>query len=484
MNPNHQVDPLTRKQISQERYLKNLLNGLIFLLIVGSIYLIDRRPEIVSLEKAFLAVGIIWVSLYPSLQYLADRNRPPMPFMPLVGLFYATSFGFPIFAGDVKFLDRFSLQSVDTTALFLVLLGLIGLNGAFYYSKSALWKRVTPLQLSNTYSLRSLLIVIWILLLLHLAFLYIPAIRDIASLGQLLDPIGYLSFGMFFILWQRNILSNIQKIIVVFFCLPLEIVPKLASGSLSQVMLLGLFMIIVAFFETKRLPFGFILATMCVLLILNPIKGEFRQLTWTETGQLNPLEKVQLFINLAEKRYTNPPISNNKKAVDDISDSSISRTAHIMLFSEVVKDTPQRVPYWQGESYVPLFTSFIPRFLFPNKPEERTGNDFGRRYNYLGTNDFTTSLNLPLIVEIYANFGEAGIILGMPLIGMLLALLEQKLNNPDMQPLEFVTGATILFRTIYQESNLSLMVGGVILLSIALLIIFNFFLGGRSQRFQ
>jgi O-antigen polysaccharide polymerase Wzy len=484
MNPNHQVKPLTRKQIAQQRYLKNLLNGLICLLIVGSIYLIDRRPEIVSLEKAFLAVGVIWVSLYPSLQYLADRNRPPMPFMPLIGVFYATSFGFPIFAGDVKFMTYFSLQSVDATALFLVLLGLIGLNAGFYYSKSSLWNRVTPLQLSNTYSLRSLLIVLWILLILHFAFLYIPALKNVASVGQFLDPVGYLSFGMFFVLWQRNILSIIQQIIIVIFCLPLELVPKLASGSLSQVMLLGLFMIVISFFETKRLPFGFILATMCVLLVLNPIKGEFRQLTWITTGQLNPIEKVQLFISLAEKKYTNPVGSNDKKSAEDISDSSIGRTAHIMLFSEVVKDTPQRVPYWQGESYIPLFTSFIPRFLFPGKPEEKTGNDFGRRYSYLGSNDFTTSLNLPLIVEIYANFGTMGMIIGMPLIGMLLSLLEQKLNNPDMQPLEFVTGATILFRLIYQESNLSLMVGGVVSLSIALIIIFKFFLGGRSPRLQ
>jgi hypothetical protein len=484
MNPNHQVDPLTRQQISQQRYLKNLLNGLIFLLIVGSIYLIDRRPEIVSLEKAFLALGVIWVSLYPSLQYLSDRNRPPMPFMPLVGIFYATGFGFPIFAGDAKLIGIFSLQSVDSTSLLLVLLGLIGLNAAFYYSKSSLWKRVTPLQLSNTYSLKSLLILLWILLSLHLAFLYIPAIKDIPSAGQLLEPIGYVAYGMFFVIGKRNLLPKIQSFILIGLCVPMEILPRFTSGLLSEVMILGLFMTIVIFVDTKRIPIVMISSLVLLLIIFSPVKTEFRQLTWL-SGQNSPpnyIEKTQLFMDLAIKRFTSPPLLKNEDKNDP--GNIVGRTALIMVFSKVVEDTPKRVPYWQGETYLPLLTSIVPRFVFPDKPEEKTGNNFGRRYNYLDSTDFTTSFNLPLIVEMYANFGEMGVILGMPLVGMLLSLLEQKFNNSDMQPLEFVMGATILFRMIYQELNLSLMVGGVILLSIALLIIFNFFLGGRSQRLQ
>jgi hypothetical protein len=476
MNSNHQDVAIMHRHVLQQKYLKNLAIGLVFLLILGSIYLIDQRPEVVSFEKALLAIGIIWIAMYPSLQYLFDRNRPPMPFMPLVGIFYATSFGLPIFAGEIKVTGRFSLKQVDSTALILVLISLIGMNLAFYYSKSSIWRRILPLSLPRKYSLKSLSTLLWTFLLLHLAFLYVPFVKAIPSIGQLLEPIGYIAYGMFFILWKRGLLSKISTFIMMWVCMPLEIIPRLASGLLSEVMILGLFMIIVIFTETKRLPITLILISSMIFSFLNPVKSEFRRLTWTDKP-LNSLERVQVFADLVYKHYTAPKVTNDRNSKEAGNDAIVSRSAHIIVFSTVVKDTPSKVPYWQGESYAPLFTSFIPRVIWPDKPSENTGNVFGRRYRYLDSNDLTTSFNLPWIVEMYANFGDTGVVLGMSLVGVFLAFLEQKLNRLDMQqPLEIVTSIAILFRLIYQESNFSLMAGGLILLSISLLFTYKLFL--------
>jgi O-antigen polysaccharide polymerase Wzy len=476
MNPNHQDAAIMRRHILQQKYLKNLASSLVLLLVLGSIYLIDQRPEVVSLEKALLAVGIIWVSMYPSLQYLFDQNRPPMPFMPLVGIFYATSFGLPIFAGEIKVTGRFSLKEVDSTALILVLTSLIGMNLAFYYSKSNIWRRISPLSLPRKYSLKTLLTLLWTFLLLHVAFLYIPFIKTIPSAGQFLEPIGYIAYGMFFILWKRGLLSSISTLMMIWIFMPLEIIPRLASGLLSEAMILGLFMVVVVFAETKRLPIILILISLMTFSLFNPVKSEFRRLTWTDKP-LNSLERIQVFADLVYKHYTAPRISNDRTSKGSENDAVVSRSAHIIVFSTVVKDTPSKVPYWQGESYAPLFTSFIPRVIWPDKPFENTGNVFGRRYRYLDSDDFSTSFNLPWIVEMYANFGETGVILGMSLVGVFLAFLEQKLNRLDMQqPLEIVTSIAILFRLIYQESNFSLMVGGLILLSISLFFTYKLFL--------
>lgn len=482
MNSNQYVDKRILKQISERRYLKKLLNGLILILIIGSIYLIDQRPAVVSLEKAWLAVAIIWVSLYPSLQYLSDQNRPPMPFMPLVGLFYLTSFGLPIFAGELKIVSRFSLGIVDSTSLTLVLLGLIGMNLSFYYSKSNVWKRTISLSLPAKYSLKTISTLLWIFLLLHLANLYSPFINKIPSVSQILDPVGYISYGMFFILWKRNQLSFSHVFFIISFCVPLEIIRRLGSGLLSEVMILGLFMTIVIIGETRRIPLLIISIVLGIYLVFNPVKNEFRRLTWT-TVSLSPLERVSVFTDLVYKSYTTPKNSNTESPNDSSGDRAIARSAHIVIFSAVVRDTPDRVPYWNGESYLPLLTSFIPRFIWADKPSEKTGNEFGRRYEYLDKIDNSTSFNLPWIVEMYANFGVIGVILGMSLVGVLLAFLEQKFNRSNMQPLEFVTGTTILFRLIYQESNFSLMIGGIILFSMSILSIYRIFLG-NSQVYE
>ena len=478
---NYNQTAFIKEQISNRRYFKKLLNFTLLALVAASGYLLFKRPASVSLDNAFLALMIIWLGLLPSLEYLLNRHRSPMPFFPMVGLFYATSFGLPTFASEQEASCRWSLANVSSTALILVILALIGMNAAFFISKSSLWKHVSPIRLPGPYALGRLRTLLWLFLGAHLAYLYVPSVRGIPSLGQLLDPIGYVAYGMFYIIYSRGKLPVIQTWLLFGICVPLEIIPRFASGSLAQIMLLGLFMVIVILHESKRIPFVFISITLVFFLIFNSVKGEYRSLVWFggKNSNLSPIEKVQLFIDVAIKHYQTPSAQSQQKGSQD---SVVSRTAHILLFSNVIEDTPAIVPYWRGETYLPLLTSYIARALLPDKPIENTGNKFGRRYNYLGSNDFTTSYNLPWLVELYANFGTWGVLLGMPFFGLLLAFLEQKFNHPEMTSLEFVIGNTVLFGLVYQESNFSLMTGSIVNLSLALYVLFKFFLGGRSRR--
>ncbi|HEY9673845.1 MAG TPA: hypothetical protein V6D11_20560 [Waterburya sp.] len=472
-------------QVANRRYVKRLRLFLLLALVGLSAYLFDKRPSFISVDNAFLALGITWLGFLPTIQYLLDRHRPPMPFFPLVGLFYATSFGLPMFASEQEASGIWSTTNVTSTALMLTLLGIAGMNLAFFISRSSLLKNVSPIQIPGPYSLGRLIDLVWILLFAHLAFLYIPAVRSIPSLGQLLDPIGYVAYGIFYILISRRKLPSIQTFLLLCVCVPLEIVPRFASGSLAQLMLLGLFLIIVIWYERKRIPVVFISITLVILIIFNGVKGEYRSLVWFggKYSNLNPVEKVQLFLNLAVEYYQNPKTrAKDDSSLNSSTDSVVSRAAHIVLLSSVVKDTPAIVPYWNGETYLPLLTSYIPRALLPDKPVENTGNTFGRRYNYLGNSDFTTSFNLPWIVELYANFGNWGILIGMPLVGVFLAFLEQLFNQAKMNFLEFLIGSTVLFRLIYQESNFSLMTGSVITLSIALYFLFRICLKPKRRR--
>jgi hypothetical protein len=283
---------------------------------------------------------------------------------------------------------------------------------------------------------------------------------------------------MFYIIYSRGKLPVLQTWLLIGICIPLELMPRFASGSLAQIMLFGLFMVIVVFHERKQLPIFFITVTLIFLFVFNSVKGEYRSLVWFgNKSALSPIEKVQLFIDIAIKHYqTSSSQEHDETSLNSSKDSVVSRTAHIILLSNVVEDTPAIVPYWGGETYLPLLTSYIPRALLPDKPIENTGNKFGRRYNYLGSNDFVTSYNLPWLVELYANFGTWGVLIGMPFLGLLLAFLEQKLNHPKMASLEFVIGTTLLFPLVYQESNFSLMIGSLIPLSIALYVLFRLFL--------
>lgn len=482
-SPNYYQIGFIKRQIKQERYFRRLRLFLIFLLVVASGYLLEHRPEAISIDKALMALSIIWLGFLPSIQYLSDRKRPPIPFLPLVGIFYVTSFGLPIFSKELELavIKRFSLVNVNQEALILVLLGVLGMSISFYVSKYSLWSKTSPIQLPKTYPLNKLLTLVWLLLVLHLAGLFIPFIRTIPSLSQLLEPIGYLAFGILYILWSRRQLPSFQSRVFLGICLPIEVIFRLASGALAQMMTLGLFLTIIIWYERKRLPIVLISISILFYIIFNPVKYEYRALIG-EGGKYSnstSIEKVQLFTDLVIKQYTN--LNGKYKKKDSQKVSATERTAHILLFSNIVHDTPTIVPYWGGKTYSNLLTSYIPRAFWPDKPTERIGNEFGRRYKYLGKNDYSTAWNLPWIVETYANFGSLGVLIGMSLVGLFLAFLEQKLNSSRMNSLEVTFGATILFPLIYQESNFSLMMGAAVNMSFALYLIFRFFLGGKPK---
>lgn len=473
-----------RTKRKQENYLKRLGVFLIFGLIGVSFYLWQNHSELVSSEKVTLSLGILWVSFLPSIQYLLDRNRPPMPFFPLVGIFYVNSFALPMFSSEKLGIGRWSQEYVTTESLELTLLGVLGMTIAFYASKFLVWKSVSPAKLPTLHSLTQLIKPLTVLVFLHGVFSYVI---KLPSIEQITDPIGNVAYGMFYIIWSRGQLSSPAIKLFVGISFLFRLLVAFSSGSLANVGSILIFICIVIFYEKKRLPIFLISFLLTFFLVFNVVKGEYRKLIWYDGAysQAGVIEKVQLFIDIAIKHYSNPETQSGKQGeTQSSSASALSRTAHIILFSNVIKDTPRLVPYWNGESYSALFTKFIPRILWPDKPTDTVGNTFGRRYKYIGIKDYSTTFNLPWIVEMYANFGNSGVLIGMPLVGFVFAFLEQKLNSPRMGYLEVVIAVATLYGLTSHECNLSLTAGNIFNLALFLYIMFRFILRQKQGKSQ
>jgi hypothetical protein len=106
---------------------------------------------------------------------------------------------------------------------------------------------------------------------------------------------------------------------------------------------------------------------------------------------------------------------------------------------------------------------------------------FGRRYGFIWSGDTVTSVNFQWTIEMYANFGSFGVIIGMALVGLLLSLSEKKFNNPDMSFLEFLVGLSILLPLTQPESSLVEMFGSIIPVSLAIVLIFHLGLRVKSS---
>jgi hypothetical protein len=458
------VDPSAEENLSSNLKRANVL---LLGLSVLSCCLFFFRPSSISITQGILGLLITWVAFIPSFQYLKDRNPPPIPFIPLVGVYYFLTFGLPNFFEGA---NVWGYNEISSEALVLALAGISSLVFSQLFFKKVLENRVSPLRLSRSFPLNQLKILSWILLLSHFGAILTPTVSSVPS-GTFLGPFGYISYGTFYFLWRQGKL-NFLSLALVPTILCAEVVIDFSSGALALIMGKFLFFIILLWYDQNRIPIKLIFFVVIFYWLLNPVKKEFRSLAWETGSQFNAsaTEKGILFLDLTYKHY----FENNEREETD--NDNLGRISNPILFSTVIQHTPEIVPYWKGKSLAPLLTKFIPRELWPDKPKENFGNIFGHRYGLIAPTDHKTSVNIPWMIEFYINFGNLGVVVGMGMAGIILALLDLKLNRKEMSFLEVVFGATILMAIIYQDSNFSLMMGSLIQQTIGLYLLFHIFL--------
>jgi len=142
-------------------------------------------------------------------------------------------------------------------------------------------------------------------------------------------------------------------------------------------------------------------------------------------------------------------------------------------FSHVVDVTPSKIELLKGATYRPLLTSYIPRLFWKSKPTEQLGNEFGHRYSLMHHTDHQSSLNVPWVTELYANFGFTGLFLGMTLFGAGMAMFSRFLTGMDRTEIGSAVAIAVLVPLSFPESNFSLMVGSILPLLICLWIYFR-----------
>lgn len=427
-------------------------------------------PSRVTLAGQALAALTLVAGLAPGVAYLAAGSGR-LPVLPAIGLFYALFFALPVFLVDViwppgqplrMYYTAPAVDSLDGHAMGLVFLG-VGLTlGIAWIGDRWLCPRVKPLRLP-AFPDRWLPLVAWGALALHFAYLLVPAVARITSLGQLAQPCGLIGFGLLLVLALRGKVARWQWLAAFGLLLPLRFtLGVMASSVASAVTVLAFLALILAALRPRLTLIGGAFIVLLIAASYKPIHN-FRQMLWAAA----PAGETQVSRSELMLRALGGTFTRTADTQGDV--SVLKRIAQVAVFAMVVEKTPETVPYWGGATIKPLLTSWIPRPLWPSKPKEQAGNAFGHRYEMLWKGDFETSVNLPWLTEFYVNFGTVGLGLGMSLVGLVLAGALALLNRPDATgPMETVVGGVLLFPFVFPESNISLCLGS--LLSLALVI--------------
>lgn len=241
--------------------------------------------------------------------------------------------------------------------------------------------------------------------------------------------------------------------------LPYRFCYILSTGGFGVVSYETAILYFIYLFSRHKIPWLTLVVVIPALFFIWSARDDFRGLTWFggRYQHYNMFQKSRLYLQLIYERTTGKPSSGDTAM--SAYERLASRTNHLITFVKTVELTPSRIPYWGGYTYSTLVYGLVPRFLFPFKPAKIVGQEFGHRYRLLNPHDLITSYNLPLLVEMYINFGPVGVVLGMFIFGLVLRALYALVNHPQCGDGGFVIGATLFSTILNTESDFSLIFG-------------------------
>lgn len=183
----------------------------------------------------------------------------------------------------------------------------------------------------------------------------------------------------------------------------------------------GVIMLLICYGKYRpRLPWKPLLVYVVLILVSVPFNLKFRSLAQEKQGEGSlALTSQALSQTVSDKGSTS----------DAIATWAPTRLRQIDNVAVVVRDTPRLHPMLHGRDLlISPAVVLIPRALWPEKPVVATGLDFAREY--LGQRStVTSSTGVTQIGDLFRNFGLAGVVIGMVLLGMIFGGLSRAVQR-------------------------------------------------------
>lgn len=206
----------------------------------------------------------------------------------------------------------------------------------------------------------------------------------------------------------------------------------LLTGMMTMMGALVSFFFLISCMEKKYWRVLSISVAILSMSAIQTVKGTYREMMRTGP-QMSMVERAGFLSELLVAKYIDDievPTEEDEVPTASDDDNSTKLIAGFMRAGDdslerVLEYTPERVPYWNGETYSTILYMFIPRALWPDKPSRHFWNKYGRLYGVLSTDDFETSVGVSYLAEGYINFGYNGMYFIALLMGILIAMCEK-----------------------------------------------------------
>lgn len=436
--------------------------------------LVAMRPDRVTLDGAICAGLALVLCLLPLARHCGGNSSGRLPILALFGLFHAVFFVLPVFMIDLVWPGGTPIRIYGAApevagygmrVTGIVLSGVAAMLAGMAAARHIPGIPVLPMGDETGHGLRRAM---WAMLALHFSYYAFPLLPTVPTLGQLAKPTGILAFGLALAALRAKRLRLVETVAVFGLLLPLRLVIGAKDGALFDSLLLVTAMVMMAVALWPRVVFLLAPLLLAAALFYGPVQLA-RQALYTTTS---PSGKVEILAGMI-RDY----IANSDRLTLPYKDKTLAkalvwplakRIDQVTVLAVVIDRTPSRIEPWGGHSLRPLLTGSIPRAIWPGKPEERAGVEFGFRFGLLYPWEGNMSVNTPWLTEFYANFLLPGVVVGMAAVGLVLGLLDRLLNPGGRMGARTAFAAALLVPLTLPESNLSLMTSNLPTVGLAL----------------
>ena len=145
------------------------------------------------------------------------------------------------------------------------------------------------------------------------------------------------------------------------------------------------------------------------------------------------------------------------------------RLDYLLPLAWLTMHTPDPLPFLYGETFLPILYKLVPRAIFADKPVDVW--DVSTRYGFRSATAWN-NFKVHQLGEFYVNFGVAGVLLGMFVLGLLCRSLHELFHQPGAGAATLAAGTHMLVvLALEMESVLSVSLGFLIWYAIALVVL-------------
>lgn len=310
-------------------------------------------------------------------------------------------------------------EYINEIAFYMFLaVGLIYIGYSYFLNKRPL-PLVSRTQKLNSESLKSLsLLFVYLGTFYRIGKWLLPSIFDaLSSTIQIFFYAPTIAFALY-VLYNMRTKSKIRldgfNIIVITF-LVVEFLLRLSTTLMAQVGVLLIGVFIVYFREKGKFPIVWTLVIFLVGVPLYQSRKFFRtELFENQDLGFSPIEYgfsmvEQVFIE--DEQPTRGNANDLESYLESQQESQHNRFENLSFISHVVWQHRRGAKsFLGGETFFWLPLAPIPRVIFPSKPINEMGSTMSTEYGLRARNS-RSSINFPMLVEAYINFGFNGIVI-------------------------------------------------------------------------